>query len=150
MALMTIKISMIVKDLVYALEEHKIYFNEDDKSFIINIEDRKLTERQEHAAEVIWDKRLKGREDYTKWNMDNGVVFDGKLYGELLEKVSSLYVDLEDEDPVFTDWERIFIDDIYAKYHPDNYAQESQEGFNPILSERQMEHVERIYEQMNK
>jgi hypothetical protein len=150
MALMTVKTSMIVDDLVYALEEHKVYFNEEDISFIMNIGGRKLTERQEHAEEVIWDKRLKGREDYTKWDTELRVVFDGKLYGELLEKVSSLYVDLDDEEYSFTDWERTFIEDVYTKYHPDNYAQKPQETFNPILSERQMEHVERIHEQVNK
>lgn len=152
---MSTKITMIVEDLVYALEEHKIYFNKEDHSFITSMDalysdSRNLTTKQERAAEVIWDKRLKGREDYTKWDTDNSIVFDGKLYAGILAKISLLYVDLGDDEQIFTDWERTFIEDIYVKYHPDNYTQKDRETFNPILSERQIEHVERIYEEVNK
>jgi len=147
---MDVKIPMIVEDLVYALEEHKIYFNAEDKSFITGIEGKGLSDRQKNAAVVIWDKRLKGREDYTKWDTQNNIVFDGKLYTEILEQVASLYIDLDDEDQTFTDWEHTFIEDIYAKYHPDNYARKERETFNPVLSERQMEHIGRIHEEVNK
>ena len=141
-----------MEDLVYVLEEQKIYFNDADRGFIEALASAsyELSAKQEHAAEVIWDKRLKGREDFTKWNKNNEVIFDGKLYGEILDKVASLYVDLEDEDIELTDWERTFIEDVYTKYHPENYAQKPRETFNPILTERQMEHVERIHEQVEK
>lgn len=145
-------ISMIIKDLVYALDEQKIYFNDADRGFIEALDSAsyKLSAKQEHAAEVIWDKRLKGREDYTKWNENKEIIFDGKLYKEVLEEVASLYVDLDDDDIVLTDWERNFIEDIYTKYHPDNYARNPRETFNPILTERQMEHIGRIHEQVDK
>lgn len=140
-------IDKIVEDLVYALNEPRFHFNEFETSFIESISEREnLTPKQEHAAGVIWDKRLRGREEFTRWDEMGRAVFDGKIYARVLEKLCELFVATEDDDAVFSDWERTFIEDVYTKYHPDGYLANIGDKFNPIMSDRQMEHVERIHE----
>jgi hypothetical protein len=145
------EIKKLVEDLIYALEEGDIEFSERDTEFINSMESwraekKNFTPRQARAAEVVWDKRLKGLGDYTKWDENGAVLFDGKLYQEILEKLAALYSALTD-DYVFTEWEEGFISDLYTKYHPDQYPDKlANDAFNPILSGKQIEHLERIHE----
>ncbi len=118
-----------------------------ETGFISSVSEREnLTEKQEHAAGVIWDKRLRGREEFTRWDTNGTIVFDGKVYAIVLHKLASLFVALEDEEHEFSDWENTFVEDVYSKYHPDSYLSNIGDKFNPILSDRQMEHIERIHE----
>ncbi len=140
-------IDKIVEDLVYALNEPRFHFNDFETSFIESVGEREdLTPRQEKAAGVIWDKRLRGREEFTRWDDEGRIVFDGKIYARVIAKLAELFVAMEDEEHSFSDWENTFIEDVYNKYHPDGYLANIGDKFNPILSDRQMEHVERIHE----
>ena len=150
---MTTEVNKLVEDLIYALEEGGLPFSEQDTEFINSLEQwrsdqRRFTPRQSRAAEVVWDKRLKGRGDYTKWDEDTSILFDGKLYAEILDKLSGLYQCVGDGEDV-TEWEESFISDLYAKYHPDSYGDKmGHNKFNPVLSGKQIEHLERIHEKL--